>query len=112
MNKKEIQEQAYRNAVNGESLSNYPLIFDGFKAKGIDPDDIKPRENVFTYHAWRELGRQVSRGEHGVRICTWILVGETEDTQTGEKKPGYRKPHYTTVFHVSQTTLMNGQVQP
>ena len=103
MTKEARQAEAYSNAVNGESLANYPLIFDGFKAKGIDPDDIKPRENVFTYHAWRNLGRQVKRGEHGVRVCTFVLVGETEDTQTGEKKPSYRKPHWTTVFHISQT---------
>ena len=98
-----MQAQAYENAVNGESVSNYPAIFEGFKAKGIQPDEIKPRENVFTYHAWRKVGRQVSRGQHGVRVCTWILVGESENEQTGEKQPGYKKPHWTTVFHVSQT---------
>jgi len=102
-----MQREAYHNAVNGESLSNYPAIFDGFRAKGIEPDDIKPRENVFTFNAWKAVGRYVKKGEHGVRVCTFILVGETEDEQTGEKKRGYRKPHWTTVFHVSQTQAID-----
>ena len=71
-------------------------------AKGIDPDDIRPRENVFTYHAWRALGRQVRRGEHGVRVCTWIPMTR-KDPATGESTPIGARPKGSTVFHVTQT---------
>jgi hypothetical protein len=52
---------ALSRAASGQSLSNWPAIFAGFTAKGIPENEIKPRENVFTYHAWRALGRRVSR---------------------------------------------------
>jgi hypothetical protein len=65
--KKEMQNEALTRASSRQSLSNWPAIFAGFMAKGIPETDIKPRENVFTYHAWQALGRQVRRGEHGVK---------------------------------------------
>lgn len=71
-------------------------------AKGIDAADIEPRVNVFTYHAWLALGRQVRKGEHGVRVTTFIPMTKTDAT-TGEKKPIGRRARGTTVFHVSQT---------
>lgn len=64
----QIQAEALSRAINGESLLNYPAILDGFAAKGIT--DVEPRINVFTYHAWRAKGRQVRKGEHGVRVIT------------------------------------------
>jgi antirestriction protein ArdC len=70
-------------------------------AKGVPESEIKPRENVFTYKAWRALGRQVRRGEHGVKVVTFVEMAK-EDKETGEKKP-FRRPWTTTVFHISQT---------
>ena len=58
------QQQSLSNAVNNLSLSNYPAIFEGFEALGINPDDIKPRINVFTFNAWIALGRSVEKGEY------------------------------------------------
>src|SRR5580700_3963979 len=95
------QAEALSRAVNGLSLGNYPAIFAGFVAKGIPEDAIKPRANVFTYQAWRALGRQVRRGEHGVKVVTFVEMAK-EDKETGEKK-AFRRPWTTTVFHVSQT---------
>ena len=68
----------------------WPVIIAGFVAKGIPEHEIRPRENVFTYHAWRALGRQVRRGEHGVKVTTWIPAAGKEETDptTGEKKEG------------------------
>jgi hypothetical protein len=79
------QVEALSRAVNGLSLGNYPTIFGGFIAKGIPEAEIKPRENVFTYQAWRALGRQVRRGEHGVKVVTFVEMAK-EDKETGEKK--------------------------
>src|SRR6516162_1927535 len=97
--KDEIQQEALSRAVGNQSLTNWPAIFQGFIAKGIPEHEIKPRENVFTYHAWRALGRQVRRGEHGVKVTTWVACkgkGESEDTDGEREKrteqQGYRRP--------------------
>lgn len=93
-----VQNEALTRAVSGQSFSNYQPIFEGFMRKGIREQDIKPRENVFTYNAWKALGRQVRKGEHGVKCLTFITCEDKQDpTKT------YRRPWSTTVFHVSQT---------
>ena len=103
--KDEIQQEALSRAVGNQSLTNWPAIFQGFIAKGIPEHEIKPRENVFTYHAWRALGRQVRRGEHGVKVTTWIPTERKErDQATGEERVSTgRICHTAVVFHVSQT---------
>jgi hypothetical protein len=105
MTKTEVQAEALANARAGQSVMNYAAIFEGFMAKGIAETDIKPRENVFTFHAWKALGRSVKKSEHGVRVVTFIACEKTvRDPSTGEEKTdGYRRPHTTTVFHISQT---------
>ncbi len=98
--------EALSRAANGQSLANYPAIFEGFALKGIPADQIKPRENVFTFDAWRALGRTVRRGEHGVRVVTMVPCGGKEevDPATGEVTVNLRtRPWRSTVFHVSQT---------
>ena len=103
-----IQQEALSRATNPiGSLTNYPSIISGFTAKGIPEADILPRRNVFTYEAWRALGRQVRRGEHGVRVITYVptttKTGEI-DPETGEEKTiGGKRPWTATVFHISQT---------
>ena len=106
----ERQEEALSRALSNQSLSNYPAIFRGFMSRGIPEADILPRENVFTYQAWRALGRQVRRGEHGVKICTYIPIDTKEkDPETGEVKfKTSSRPRMTTVFHVSQTDKREG----
>ena len=82
----------------GDSIVNYPAIYAGFAAKGIPEADITPRVNVFTFQAWKAKGRVVKRGEHGVKVITWIPV---KDKQTGEVTG--KRPWTSTVFHISQT---------
>jgi hypothetical protein len=111
--REQIQQEALSRAASGQSLSNWPAIIDGFTAKGIPESDIRPRENVFTFHAWRALGRQVRRGEHGVKVCTFVPTdrgAETADSDNPQtdgiqekRKTGGRRPWMATVFHVSQT---------
>src|SRR5437588_2456043 len=105
MTKTEMQAEALANARAGQSVMNYAAIFQGFLAKGIAEADIKPRENIFTFHAWKALGRSVKKGEHGVRVATFIDCSTSErDPATGEeKRVGYRRPHTSTVFHITQT---------
>ena len=98
MDKQLQQMESLQRAKNGDSLLNYPSIMTGFIAKGINPSDIIPRENVFTYNAWKALGRQVNKGEHGVKVVTWI---DAKDKITGLPTKLCRA---STVFHISQTS--------
>ena len=107
--KEQMQQEALGRAVGGQSFTNWPAIIAGFAAKCIPEGDIRPRENVFTYHAWRALGRQVRRGEHGVKVVTFVPVKgkeqleEKEADGTPKKRRGYSRPWTAVVFHVSQT---------
>ena len=99
----EARQEALSRAVSGQSFTNVLAIFQGFAAKGIPEPEIKPRENVFTFEAWKALGRVVRRGEHGVKVVTFIdCPGREIDPDTGDRKL-IRRPWTTTVFHVSQT---------
>jgi antirestriction protein ArdC len=100
--------EALSRAISGQSVANYAQIYRGFMERGIPESEIKPRENVFTYDAWRALGRQVRRGEHGVSVFTFIETKSKErDPDTGELKM-LRRPWRTRVFHISQTDAIGG----
>src|SRR5207302_7515386 len=106
--REEMQQEALSRAIGGQALTNWPAIIHGFAAKGIPESDIRPRENVFTYHAWRALGRQVRRGEHGIRVTTFVPMTKKTgqvDAETGEEKTAElgKRAWSATVFHVSQT---------
>lgn len=120
LSRSQIAAEALRNAVTRESSMNYEAIFEGFEAMGIPMDEVVPRENVFTYNAWLALGRQVRKGEHGVKVVTYIerkaKAGDaSEGKAEGEGEGGsYKFPRTTTVFHISQTDPINpshGSVQ-
>jgi len=103
MKNAEYQQQSLSRAVQGLSFSNYPAIIQGFIARGIPENDIKPRENVFTFNEWKAVGGYVRKGEHGVKVLTFIETKSKElDQDTGEPKTS-RRPWTSTVFHVSQT---------
>ena len=102
------RQEALTRAISGQSFSNFPAIFQGFAAKGIPESEIKPRENVFTFDAWKALGRYVRKGEHGVKVVTFIDCKSKETApDTGERKV-IRRPWTTTVFHISQTEALKG----
>jgi hypothetical protein len=94
----EMQAESLMRARTGQSFANYPAIYEGFAQKGIAPSDIKPRENVFTFNAWKALGRVVRKGEKGVKVVTFRPV---KDKETGEVTG--RAPWTSTVFHITQT---------
>ena len=96
--------ESLSRAVSFQSTMNYEPIIRGFESKGIPISDIRPRENVFTFNAWKALGRTVRKGEHGVKVVTFVPVSSKE-TPDG-KKDSYRMPRTTTVFHISQTEVM------
>lgn len=51
LKREELQAEALSRARNGQSLSNYSAIINGFIARGIPEGEIEPRVNVLTYHA-------------------------------------------------------------
>jgi hypothetical protein len=83
---------ALNRAEEGQSLMNYGLIFAGMMEKGISEAEIRPRENVFTFRAWRAKSRLVNPGEKGVSVITFR-----------RDKEGNSFPWFGTVFHESQT---------
>ena len=109
-----IQQEALSRATSSQSTTNYGTIFAEFEAQGIPAEDIKPRENVFTFNAWKALGRCVKKGEHGVKVITFLESSRIErDKETGEeKRVGSKRPWTTTVFHISQTKPINETAQP
>jgi antirestriction protein ArdC len=104
VNKQQLQQEALNRATTNSSVRNYGLIFSGFAAKGIPEADIKPRENVLTYQAWRAIGQQVCKGEKGVKVCTVLTTSKDVEQDDGTIKTEHgRRPWAATVFHVSQT---------
>ena len=98
-----IRAEALQRAECGASVSNFPAIYSGFLTMGIPEGDIRPRENIFTYQAWQAKARQVRKGEHGVRIVTYIHLGEKRADDGELLESGESHPRSVTVFHVSQT---------
>jgi hypothetical protein len=99
--REQIQNEALARAEQGQSVMNYGPIFEGFTAMGIPIEEILPRENVFTFNAWKAKGRYVRKGQHGVRCVTWVTSSK-QNKETGEQE-SRRFCTSTTVFHISQT---------
>ncbi len=100
---KETPAEALARIQAGFS-KNDALVVALFAARGIDPAEIEPRENVLTYRAWQAKGRQVCKGERSVRISTFIPIPAKVDESTGEiLEPASSRPWTAAVFHVSQT---------
>jgi hypothetical protein len=111
-NREQERAEALTRAVSGQAMSNYPAIYQGFIAKGIPESDIRPRGNVFTFDAWKALGRYVRKGEHGVKVVTFVECTKKDETGTGAgEKKSFRRPWTTTVFHFSQTEPLSGGVK-
>ena len=108
MSNAEIQTEALSRAQAGQSLTNYPAIIRGFTDRGIPENDILPRENVFTFHAWKALGRVVKKGEHGVKVMTYVPMTKKTTGDDGEETVEQigSKPRVAFVFHVSQTKAL------
>lgn len=88
-------EESLARATQSASFANYPAILAGFAAKGIPPEQVRPRENVFTFNAWKQLGRIVDKGQTGVKITTWVQMQKDGET--------FARPKTVAVFHISQT---------
>src|SRR5687767_110417 len=94
----EQYREALGKVLQSQSWSNFPAVIEGFTARGIPAEEVKPKENVFTFDAWRALGRTVRRGERGVKVATFRTIERAgRDEATGEEKPEtYRMPWFST----------------
>ena len=101
MKSSELAQTALSRARSSQATSNLPFVYAGFLDMGIPAADILPRVNVLSFHAWRAVGRTVKRGEHGVKLVTWI---DATKADTGESRKLARS---VTVFHISQTDSLN-----
>lgn len=100
----QIEAEALDRAQSGQSLSNFPAILEGFAAMGIAEAEILPRVNVFSYRAWRAKGRQVRKGEHGVKVLTYLPTDRKVKQADGSiKVESGKRPWRATVFHITQT---------
>jgi antirestriction protein ArdC len=75
-----------------------------FQARGIE---AHPREDCFTFNAWKALNRHVKKGEHGVKIMAYAHTERQKPDGTTE---AHDYPTTATVFHVSQTEPDTEQV--
>lgn len=107
--REQLQREALTRAATGISAANYETIFREFIARGVPAGDILPRENVFTFNAWKALGRFVRKGEKGVAVVSWIPTKRKErDPSTGEvAEVEATRPVTAYVFHVSQTEAVD-----
>ena len=101
----QMRSEALARARGSQATSNLPTIFQEFMDRGIPEEDIKPRENIFTFHAWKALGRSVKKGEHGVRILTWVPTGRQVQDDGSVVFLGGKRPKTAVVFHISQTEV-------
>src|SRR5436190_24232583 len=104
--RKTRQFESLQRATSGLSFLNYETIIREFLARGIPADQIIPRENVLPFQAWKAPGRHVRRGEHGVRILTWIpsgsMVSDVDQLTGAPSKQQRYRPASQVLFHVSQ----------
>lgn len=98
-----IADEALLRARMGRATTNYHVIYREFMDRGIPYQDIKPRENVLTFHAWRAKGRTVKKGEKGVKVVTWIPIVAKDGESKGKEGKVALRCTSATVFHESQT---------
>lgn len=75
----------------GESLIHTAILSQIAHDKGCS---CQPYIDWFTYNRWNAQGFQVQKGEHGIKLTTYVPVTEKKDG----KETTYTVPHGTTVF--------------
>ena len=96
---KETPQEALERIQSGYSKNDLVVIA-AFAAQGLD---VEPRVDVLTYRAWIGKGRQVQKGEKGLRVTVWIPVVDKESGL-----PDGVRPKPTALFHVNQTKPIEG----
>lgn len=77
----------------GYSMTNAMILAGAASKRGCQ---CKAYEDWFTYKRWQAQGQQVKRGEHGVRLSTFVIMTKTDED--GNKVPIGRRPWRSVVF--------------
>jgi hypothetical protein len=99
-------QEALDRIQQNPSESNYAAVIAGFAERGIPDEDIHPKENVFTFNAWKAKGRRVKKGEHAIKILTWVPVN-SKKSDGDEVKITKLRPSRCALFHISQTQAID-----
>ena len=74
------------------SLAHAAILAQAAEAKGCT---CQAYQDWFTYNRWQALGFQVQKGEHGIKLTTWI---EYDDETSNGTTTHHSRPNGTTVF--------------
>ena len=102
MTSNQQQTEALHRAQTQSSRINEAIVVNEFAGRGIT---ATPRIDVFTYGAWRAKGRQVQKGEKGVKLTTWIVC-KKKGASESDPDSKYKRPKTVAVFHISQTATI------
>ena len=80
-------------SFNGYSMTNAMILTGAAAKRGCQ---CKPYQDWFTYKRWQAQGCQVKRGEHGVKLSTFVTMTKTDDD--GNKEIIGRRPWTSVVF--------------
>ena len=80
-----------------KDTDNCKVVVEEFAKRGLPEASINPKEDVFTYKKWQSLGRQVKKGEKGVKISWLAPMGK--DDEEGKRCRWLTR----SVFHITQT---------
>ena len=68
--------------------------------------DCNPYDDVLTYARWQALGRQVAKGEKGIKLSTYKTYEAEDENGTLVTR---KRPWKSTVFCKHQTTERKGK---
>ena len=106
----ETDLEALDRARHCRGRENIATVYSAFMDRGIPEAEILPGENVLTFRAWRALGRCVCKGQHGVRLLTYVERDRKVERDGKETTERVTFPKSTHVLHVSQTKPLGGTV--
>lgn len=80
-------------SFNGRSMTNAMILAGAASKRGCQ---CKAYVDWFTYKRWQGQGYQVKRGEHGVRLSTFVTMTKTDED--GNKQIIGKRPWTSVVF--------------
>lgn len=80
-------------SFGGYSMTNAMILTGAAAKRGCH---CKPYEDWFTYKRWQAQSYQVKRGEHGVRLSTFVTMTKIDDN--GNKVVVGKRPWKSVVF--------------
>jgi len=102
MTEKHAMTAAEAQTFDRVSLTSIITLQEAAEERGCS---CQPYADWYTYRRWGAQGMQVQKGEHGVKLQTWITVQGDDDKTTRSY------PKRTTVFCRCQVKPKNERTQ-